>query len=97
MWEGLWHAAGRSGQGADFVKGLIQLAVAGVKRLQGIEEGVRTHAARAAELWHGVADERLLGLTVAALIEMAGTIAAGGWPEPAPVLPLDVLSEPRTE
>src|SRR5690348_12086299 len=31
VWEGLWHAAGRAGVTADFLKGLIQLAAAGVK------------------------------------------------------------------
>ena len=31
VWEGLWHAAGRSGDLADFFKALIKLAAAGVK------------------------------------------------------------------
>src|SRR5262245_50212565 len=31
-WEGLWHAAGRVGFVADFLKGLIKLAAAGVKQ-----------------------------------------------------------------
>ena len=30
-WEGLWNACGRSGTTADFLKGLIKLAAAGVK------------------------------------------------------------------
>src|SRR5688500_11645065 len=35
VWEGLWHACGRSGPTADLLKGLIQLAAAGVKVRQG--------------------------------------------------------------
>lgn len=31
VWEGLWHACGRSGMTADLLKGLIALAAAGVK------------------------------------------------------------------
>src|SRR5262245_66687371 len=38
VWEGLWKAAGRRGETAAFLKGLIQLAVAGLKRRQGLPE-----------------------------------------------------------
>src|SRR4051812_36882722 len=31
VWESLWQACGRSGPTADFLKGLIKLAAAGVK------------------------------------------------------------------
>src|SRR5712692_7985241 len=31
VWEGLWHACGRTGRTAAFLKGLIKLAAAGVK------------------------------------------------------------------
>src|SRR6059058_3393109 len=34
-WEALWHAAGRKGRTADFLKGLIKLAAAGVKAREG--------------------------------------------------------------
>jgi len=54
-WEALWHAAGRRGPVADFLKALIQLAAAGVKVRQGQPEGTRTHTARARELLAGVA------------------------------------------
>jgi hypothetical protein len=50
-WEGLWHAAGRRGTTADFLKGLIQLAAAGVKVREGRADGVANHARRAAELF----------------------------------------------
>src|SRR5438876_1152114 len=38
VWEGLWKAAGRRGETADFLKGLIQLAVAGLKQRQGLPD-----------------------------------------------------------
>jgi predicted metal-dependent hydrolase len=53
-WESLWHLAGRRGTTADFLKGLIKLAAAGVKAREGRAEGVRRHAARAAELFANV-------------------------------------------
>jgi len=48
VWEGLWHACGRRGPTADFLKGLIHLAAAGVKVRQGLEAGVISHAQKAA-------------------------------------------------
>src|SRR5260221_4877813 len=50
VWEGLWHSCGRTGLVADFIKGLIKLAAAGVKVREGKPEGVRSHAGRAAAL-----------------------------------------------
>lgn len=50
-WEGLWVAAGRTGTTADFLKGLIKLAAAGVKAREGQTQGVRRHARRAEELF----------------------------------------------
>lgn len=49
-WEGLWHAAGRTGPVAILLKGLIKLAAAGVKAREGNSSGVQRHARRAAEL-----------------------------------------------
>jgi predicted metal-dependent hydrolase len=54
-WERLWHAAGRSGPTADFLKGLIKLAAAGVKAYERRPAGVRRHAQRALELWKPLA------------------------------------------
>ncbi len=85
-WEGLWHACGRSGPVATFLKGLIRLAAAGVKAREGREQGRRGHARRAAELFRqaanefGPAREGLLGLAFGDLIDYA-TAAA----EPADV------------
>lgn len=72
VWEALWHAAGRAGPVADFLKGLIKLAAAGVKVRQGVPEGVRSHARRAAELFTPSAGGALfLGLDVDTLRDTA--------------------------
>ena len=55
-WESLWHAANRRGPTADFLKGLIKLAAAGVKAREGRTRGVALHAARAGELFAAVLD-----------------------------------------
>ncbi len=69
-WEALWIAAGRSGTTADFLKGLIKLAAAGVKVREGRPDGVRRHAARARELFQDVRAQanatRYLGFDLAA-------------------------------
>jgi predicted metal-dependent hydrolase len=71
-WESLWHAVGRAGPVADFLKGLIHLAAAGVKVGQRVPEGVRSHARRAAELFEQTEDRvkgsSYLGLEPARLI-----------------------------
>ena len=75
VWEGLWHAAGRKGVTADFLKGLIKLAAAGVKFREGRPDGVRSHLARAGELFRRVSQvqngavDRLLGLSLHDLIQ----------------------------
>jgi hypothetical protein len=92
VWEGLWHAAGRKGLLADFLKGLIKLAAAGVKHLEGRPKGVHSHACRAAELWRGVdrglntAGEPFCGLRLTELIERADAVCREGWPEEPPRL-----------
>jgi len=80
-WESLWHAYGRQGESAEFLKGLIQLAVAGVKIRQGLSEGVKTHARRAEELFNSlsisraVARRRFMGLDLVDLATRAREIA----------------------
>jgi hypothetical protein len=79
-WEGLWHACGRSGRTGDFLKGLIQLAVAGVKVREGKPVGVRRHALRAADLFRKVNDldrgeATCMGLVPEELIRHAGRVA----------------------
>ena len=63
IWEQLWIACGRSGREADFLKGLIKLAAAGVKVREGRPIGVQRHAARARELFQLVSDDMIGGLT----------------------------------
>lgn len=72
-WEHLWHAAGRAGPQADLLKGLIQLAVVGVKIREGRADGARSHARRAAELLAGVKD--VAGVDVAALAKRAADLS----------------------
>jgi uncharacterized protein len=50
-WEGVWIAAGRTGLVADYVKGLIKLAAAGVKLREGSTVGAQRHLARAEDLF----------------------------------------------
>jgi len=79
-WESLWHAAGRRGATADFLKGLIKLAAAGVKAREGRPAGVRQHAQRADELFRGVrtigaTSDAVFGLQLDRLIAAASQIA----------------------
>lgn len=74
-WETLWHAAGRSGTTATFLKGLIALAAMGVKAREGRTRGVRQHAARGRTLLAAVQDllpanqREFMGLHIPALLE----------------------------
>jgi uncharacterized protein len=70
-WEGLWHAAGRSGPVADFLKGLIKLAAAGVKSREGSPSGRQRHLRRASELLDKARGDfgiRFMGLDLDAII-----------------------------
>jgi uncharacterized protein len=49
-WESLWHAAGRTGATASWLKALIKLAAAGVKAREGNAVGASRHARRSLEL-----------------------------------------------
>ena len=77
QWEAVWHALGRRGHTADFLKGLIKLAAAGVKQLEGRPEGVRRHARRAQELFTSVAAELTehCGFGLGYLQEVASDVA----------------------
>lgn len=81
-WESLWHVAGRRGAIADFLKGLIKLAAAGVKVREGRPDGVRRHARRAIELFRQVrmaqtaaATSTFCGLNIDGLIQFAEQIS----------------------
>jgi hypothetical protein len=90
--ESLWLACGRKGAIADFLKGLIQLAAAGVKHLEGTLAGVTSHCQRAADLWRHVAAslppglDVFLGLRLMELIEVASAASQHGWPTKSPLL-----------
>jgi hypothetical protein len=91
-WESLWMGCGRKGMVADFLKGLIKLAAAGVKALEGKPEGVKSHSGRAAELWHkvvsslGSEQDLFMGFRISDLIDVAEHIQQNGWPSQPPLL-----------
>lgn len=70
VWEELWIAAGRRGVVADFLKGLIKLAAAGVKLREGNPRGAMRHLQRSRELFRavelelGIDDARYFGLAL---------------------------------
>lgn len=92
VWESLWLACGRKGVVADFLKGLIKLAAAGVKALEGTSAGIKSHSGRAVRLWHELRHlqephaKPFMGLVIADLVAMAEAIELRGWPDPPPVL-----------
>jgi len=49
-WEHLWHLAGRKGDTADFLKGLIKMAAGKLKLKMGDEKSAEGHFLRAEEL-----------------------------------------------
>jgi uncharacterized protein len=71
-WEGLWHTAGRTGPVADFLKGLIKLAAAGVKTREGSLSGRQRHLRRAGELLNSVREcggTFIMGLDLETVLE----------------------------
>jgi hypothetical protein len=79
-WETLWHACGRRGLTADFLRALIRLAAAGFKVREGRPNGCLRHAAAAARILDGLAGEvgpRFMGLDPSALADEAAAIARG--------------------
>jgi len=74
-WERLWHAAGRSGLTADFLRALIKFAAAGVKIRQGNERGLDRHAEKAVRQFEQLTDrlesDRYAGLVLDRLIDRA--------------------------
>jgi predicted metal-dependent hydrolase len=93
VWESLWHACGRRGRTADFLKGLIKLAAAGVKVREGQRRGVVDHARGAAALFRriGRPEERLFGLRLGELLNIAEAVAAnpatsGEWAAPIEIV-----------
>jgi uncharacterized protein len=80
-WESLWHACGRAGPTADFLRGLIKLAAAGVKVREGIPQGVASHAARAGAIFQNAAKRggyktRFFGLRLHDLVAYCHAVEA---------------------
>jgi len=78
-WEGTWHAAGRTGRVADFLKALIKLAAAAVKLREGVSQGALRHVRRARELLASAygareSDYRFAGLLVEPLQQAADVL-----------------------
>ncbi|HTN76714.1 MAG TPA: DUF309 domain-containing protein [Pirellulaceae bacterium] len=78
-WEAVWNLVGRSGTPADFVKGLIKLAAAGVKAREGRSAGVVRHATRARALFQQVAatqprEDQYAGFSLSSLLAFAQAI-----------------------
>lgn len=92
-WESLWHACGRAGRAADFLKGLIKLAGAGVKVREGRPRGVVTHARAAADLFRrtGAPDERYFGLPLGELTRFADATADNPPTSADPAAPVEVV------
>jgi hypothetical protein len=90
VWEGLWHAAGREGVVADFLKGLIQLTAAGVKVRQQVPRGVAGLGQGSADLFRRVREDldpdvsRFLGLNVERLHTFALELAEQPERDPGP-------------
>jgi hypothetical protein len=77
VWESLWHAAGHHGQMADFLKGLIKLAAAGVKQLEKNPAGVSRHLAGSVTILQNVGEPKYCGID---LKELSLEIVAGQLP-----------------
>ncbi|MEZ6065663.1 MAG: DUF309 domain-containing protein [Planctomycetaceae bacterium] len=89
VWEGLWHAAGRAGETADFLKGLIRYAAAGVKHYEGRAEGVTRHRNRAVELLSSVSRRRstsgrYAGIEIDALVGQIASLRSDAMPAGTP-------------
>lgn len=96
-WEALWHAAGRKGEVADILKGLIKLAAAAVKAREGNPRGVARHATRAIELLAAIQCSDFCGLEMAEVIAHAQTLMgeAESYARPQPELLLDLTLKPN--
>jgi hypothetical protein len=92
-WESLWQTCGRAGRTADFLKGLIKLAAAGVKVREGRARGAVSHARAAANLFRriGSAHERVLGVPLGELIRFAEAVADNPPISFDPTAPVEVV------
>jgi uncharacterized protein len=70
--EALWNGAGRQGEQARFLQGLIQIAAAGLKRVQGPPAGARALARRGMDRL-AATPSPYMGIDVRALLVQAET------------------------
>jgi uncharacterized protein len=83
-WEDLWHALGRIGKTANFLKAIIHLAAAGLKAKNGKVSSMQKHARRTATLLSEIRlqlpkeQERFMGLELDELIGWAEGVAENG-------------------
>lgn len=98
-WESLWIAAGREGTVAELLRGLIQLAAAGVKIRQGRGTGARTLGARARRCFERAQQPGttpLAGLALEELLAFADYVQAQGPSLPgSPDAAVAVVFQPR--
>ena len=85
-WEALWHAAGRTGTEAVFLKGLIKLAAAGVKQREGNPTGVGRHARRAIELLGSISLPTYYGIDLDSMLLVAEQLTDDPGAKIAPIL-----------
>ncbi len=85
-WEALWHAAGRSGTEAVFLKGLIKLAAAGVKQKEKNLVGVSRHTRRAIELLGSLSLAAYCGVKLDLLLQDIQCLADDPKAKIAPIL-----------
>ncbi|MEQ8849263.1 DUF309 domain-containing protein [Botrimarina sp.] len=95
-WESLWHAAGRRGRTADWLKGLIKLTATAVKLREGNAVGVRRHARRASELLRSVCPNggRFAGLESAPIVDFLERLSVTSAPlvaDPDKLLPVVLM------
>lgn len=78
QWETLWHLTSRHSAEADFFRGLIKFAAAGVKIREGKIRGAQRHAERAGELFKEILHNRklsqLFGLRINELADFSKRI-----------------------
>jgi predicted metal-dependent hydrolase len=90
-WESLWRLCDRQSKPAKFLKALIKLAAAGVKRREGVPAGVQSHAERAKQLLHEIGDieSNYMGLRLTDLIHLADRFLETGAAVETDSAPLD--------
>jgi predicted metal-dependent hydrolase len=99
-WEAVWHAAGRRGPTADFLKALIKLAAAAVKAREGSLAGAARHARRSRELVSAVASSgrqpltHFAGLYLSHLDELSVHIESAATDRPMPIAVYDAVLRP---